>query len=510
MSNAQAQVMEGGVAKPGVSKGLISITVMLTTIMVILDMTIVNVTLPDMMGALGATSEQITWVLTSYIVIEAIMIPVTGFFVRMFGRKRLMLISIVGFLVTSALCGQADSLAEMVVFRLLQGFFGAPVVPMSQSIMVDTFPKEERGKAMALWGVGIMIAPVLGPTLGGFITEHLNWRWVFYMNLPVGIINVVMVWMLLQFEPTHKVSADWLGALFMALGIGSFQLMLDRGNQENWFDSSFILLLSVISFLAIIAFILRSWGRENSIVNLAVLKDRNLATSCFMMFTFGLGLFGTIALQPLMLEDLFGYNAQTAGLVMAPRGIASAVGMFAISRFINKVDLRLIILAGFLFASSGTYLFTTVSLDAAEIDFIIPSIVQGLGMGMIFVPLSTLAYETLPKAETSQAAGIYNLSRTLGSSVGISIVITVLNHADRMSQQGLSAHIVPENPEVSRWLALQGMSLSNLQPAVQKLADELNRQALMVAFMDTFWVVMMSFVVLMPLLLIIRRNKNAA
>lgn len=505
-----AQVAEGGIAKPGVSKGLITITVMLTTIMVILDMTIVNVTLPDMMGALGATSEQVTWVLTSYIVIEAIMIPVTGFFVRMFGRKRLMLISIVGFLVTSALCGQADSLAEMVVFRLLQGLFGAPVVPMSQSIMVDTFPKEERGKAMAMWGVGIMIAPVLGPTLGGFITEHLNWRWVFYMNLPVGILNFLMAWVLLEFEPAQKVTADWFGALLMALGIGSLQLMLDRGNQENWFDSGFIQMLAVISFIGIVSFISRSWKRSNSIVKLSLLKDRNLATSCFMMFMFGLGLFGTIALQPLMLEDLFGYNPQTAGLVMAPRGIASAIGMFTISRFIDKVDLRLIIATGFIFAASGTYLFTTVNLNAAEIDFILPSVVQGLGMGMIFVPLSTLAYETLPKAESSQAAGIYNLSRTLGSSVGISIVMTVLGHADKMSQQGLSAHVTAQNPEVSRWLATQGLSLSQLQPAIQKLADEVNRQALMVAFMDTFWIVMMSFVVLMPLLLIIRRNKTSA
>lgn len=505
---SQQQIAEIGIAKPGVSKGLISITVMLTTIMVILDMTIVNVTLPDMMGALGATSEQITWVLTSYIVIEAIMIPVTGFFVRMFGRKRLMIISVLGFLMTSALCGQADSLTEMIVFRLLQGMFGAPVVPMSQSIMVDTFPKEERGKAMALWGVGIMIAPVLGPTLGGFITEHLNWRWVFYMNLPVGIVNLIMVWVLLQFEPAQKVKADWIGAAFMATGIGALQLMLDRGNQENWFDSLLIQSLAFISVVALVVFISRSWNRPNSIVNLSLLKDRNLATSCFMMFMFGMGLFGTIALQPLMLEDLFNYNPQTAGLVMAPRGLASAIGMFAISRFINKVDLRLIILAGFSFGALGTYMFTQLSLDAAEIDFILPSMVQGIGMGMIFVPLSTLAYETLPIVETAQAAGIYNLSRTIGSSVGIAIVMTLLSHADKMSQQGLSAHIQPDNPEVSKWLALKGLDLAHPQAAVQALVNEVNRQALMVGFMDTFWIVMMSFVVLMPLLLIIKRRKN--
>lgn len=507
MSESIAQTSEISIAKSGVPRGLISITVMLTTIMVILDMTIVNVALPDMMGALGANSDQITWVLTSYIVIEAIMIPLTGFWVKMFGRKRLMLISITGFLVASALCGQADSLVEMVIFRLVQGFFGASVVPLSQSIMIDTFPKEERGKAMALWGVGIMLAPVLGPTLGGYITDHLDWRWVFYINLPVGALNLMMAWALLNYEPGQKVKADWLGAGLLALGIGCLQFMLDRGNDDNWFDSMTIQSLALVSIVGIIAFVWRSWNRPDSVVNLTLLKDRNLATASFMMFIFGFGLFGTIALQPLMLENLFNYDAQTAGLVMAPRGIASAIGMFAISRFINRVDLRWIIATGLSFAATGTYLFSIQNLNSAEINFVIPAIVQGFGMGMIFVPLSTLAYETLDKSQTSQAAGIYNVARTIGSSVGISMAITVLNHSNHQSQVGLGSQIQVNNPEVINWLATQNLTV-NTPNAIIALTNEVNKQAMMVAFNDTFWTVMLSFIVLAPLLFIIKKRNN--
>ena len=495
------------VAKPGVSRGLVSITVMLTTIMVILDMTIVNVALPNMMGALGATSDQITWVLTSYIVVEAIMIPLTGFLSTWFGRKRLMLISITGFILASALCGQADNLTEMVAFRLMQGMFGASVVPLSQSVMVDAFPKEERGQAMALWGLGIMLGPILGPTLGGYITEHLSWRWVFYINLPVGILNLFMVWTLLLDEKGRKVSADWLGVAFMIVGIGALQFMLDQGNQDNWFDSGSIQSLAVISASALVLFIWRSWQRPDSIVNLALLKDRNLATACFMMFAFGLGMFGTIALQPIMLENLLGYNAQTAGMVMAPRGLASGVGMFLVSRLINRVDLRLIILSGFTLSGIGTYLLSQQNLQSADVNFMWTGIVQGLGMGMIFVPLSTLAYETLSKAQTSQAAGIFNLSRTIGSSVGISVATAILNRANHLSQAGLSAHITASNPAVSQWLASQHLTLGSPQ-AIASLTSEMQRQAQMVAFNDTFWVVMLSFVALAPLLLLIQRPQQ--
>jgi len=495
------------IAKAGVSRGLISITVMLTTVMVVLDMTIVNVALPDMMGALGATSDQVTWVLTSYIVVEAIMIPLTGFLVTYFGRKKLMLISITGFLIASAACGQATGLQEMIVFRLMQGLFGASVIPLSQSIMIDTFPRDERGKAMALWGIGVMIAPILGPTLGGFITEHLSWRWVFYINLPVGLLNLFMVWALLQSEAGRKVRADWFGALLMAVSIGSLQTLLDRGNQVNWFDALSIQLLALISSITLVLFISRSWNREDSIVNLALLKDRHLATSSFMMFAFGLGLFGVIALQPIMMENLFGYSAETAGLVMAPRGLASAVGMLIVSRLINRVDARLILLSGLLISAIGTYQLVILNLQAAEIDFIWPGLIQGLGMGIIFITLSTVAFNTIEKSQTDNASGIFNLARTIGSSVGISISIAVFNHSYHMSETGLSQQITSNSTAVSQWLHTQNMNLQSPH-AIATLTAEVQRQSSMIAFIDTFWVIMLSFVVLIPLLVLIKHTKT--
>lgn len=496
-------------SKPGVSRAVIAITVMLTTIMVILDMTIVNVALPDMMASLGATSDQITWVLTSYIVMEAIMIPLTGFLVKLFGRKRLMLLSVAGFITASALCGQASSLQEMVLFRLLQGFFGASVVPLSQSIMVDAFPKKDRGVAMALWGIGIMLGPILGPTLGGYITEHLGWRWVFYINLPVGLLNIFMIWMALQSEKGHKNSVDWFGAAVMAAGIGSLQILLDQGNEKSWFHSGMIQTLAVVSTISLAVFVSRSWGRRDSIVHLQLFKDRNLAVASFMMFVFGLGLFGTIALQPIMFERLFNYSAELTGLVMAPRGLAAMAGMFIVSRLINRIDLRLIILTGFIFSSTGTWMLSQMNLQATPLDYIANGLVQGLGLGMIFVPLSTLAYETIASSESSEAAGLFNLARTLGSSVGISVATAVLTRADHMSENGLRSYITAANPATNQWLSAQGLTLDSTK-AVSVLSREVEQQALMVAFNDTFWIITLSFIALTPLLLLIRQSKKVA
>ncbi len=486
---------------------LLSVAVMLATVMVILDMTIVNVALPHMMGSLGATADQITWVLTAYIVMEAIFIPMSGFLASWLGRRRLMLISIAGFVLASALCGQAESLAEMVAFRLLQGGFGAAVIPLSQSIMVDAFPGEERGKAMALWGVGIMLGPILGPTLGGYITQHLDWRWVFYINVPVGIINLLMISRVVKAEVMHRLNFDWVGALLLAVGIGSLQILLDRGNQENWFQSGMILTLAVMSLLGLVSFVLRSRSRSNSVLQLHLLKDRNLSLASLMMAVFGMGLFGTIALQPLMLERLFNFPAETTGLVMAPRGLASAIGMFAVSRLINRVGAPRLVLSGLILAATGTWVMTWYNLQASIGWFIWPSILQGLGMGMIFVPLSTLIYETLPKNATDQGSAIFNLARTIGSAVGISIAATVLTRMTQVNWNRLGGDINPYNPALQQWLAVKHLNIADsLTP--QLLAHELGRQASMIGFIDAFWFIMLSFLVLAPLLLLFHHKRS--
>jgi DHA2 family multidrug resistance protein len=486
---------------------LVAIAVMLATVMVILDMTIVNVALPHMMGALGATADQITWVLTAYIVMEAVFIPLTGFFSARLGRRRLMLASVCGFIITSALCGQAESLAEMVFFRLLQGAFGAAVVPLSQSIMVDSFPAQERGKAMALWGVGIMLGPILGPTLGGYITQHLEWRWVFYINVPVGILNLLLITQVVRGEPAKAARADWFGALLLATGIGSLQTMLDRGTQEGWFQSAFIVALACASLAGVVSFVIRSWRRDDSILQLHLLKDRNLAAASLMMAVFGLGLFGVIALQPLMLERLFDYPAQTTGLIMAPRGLASAIGMFLVSRLIQRVGAPVLIFAGLVLAASGTYVMTWYNLSLYPDWIIWPSVLQGMGMGMVFVPLSTIAYNTLPAEATDQGSAIFNLARTVGSAMGISVAATVLTHMTQVNWNRLGGNINPFNPALQDWLAVKGMTLwEPLTPRL--LASELGRQASMLGFIDAYWFIMWSFVLLAPLLLILRHARR--
>jgi DHA2 family multidrug resistance protein len=482
---------------------------MLATVMVILDMTIVNVALPHMMGTLGATADQITWVLTAYIVMEAIFIPLTGFLAGWLGRRRLMLVSVTGFVVASALCGQADSLVEMVLFRSLQGAFGAAVVPLSQAVMVDGFPADERGKAMALWGVGIMLGPILGPTLGGYITQHFEWRWVFYVNVPVGVFNLLLIRLALPDQPGRYRPVDWSGAALLALGVGSLQTLLDRGNQDGWFDSGMILALALLSAIALIAFVVRSWSRDDSVLHLSLLRDRNLATSSLMMAVFGMSLFGVIALQPLMLERLFDYPAQTTGLVMAPRGLASAFGMFLVSRLIRRHGPVRLIFAGLLLAATGTCVMTSYNLALGPAWFVWPSLLQGMGMGMIFVPLSTVAYASLPSAATDHGAAIFNLARTVGSSLGISIAATVFTHMAQVNWNRLGGHIDVFNPALQHWLAAQHLSLQN-PLAPQRLAAELGRQASMLGFIDAFQFITWSFLVLAPLLLMLRRSRARA
>jgi DHA2 family multidrug resistance protein len=489
-------------------KVLTATAVLLAVLMVILDMTVVNVALPHMMGALGATPDQITWVLTSYIVAEAIVIPTSGFLAERFGRKRVIFVSVAGFVVASMLCGQAQTLAQMVVFRLLQGAFGASVVPLSQAIMVDTFEARNRGKAMAIWGIGILLGPIMGPTVGGFITDHLGWRWVYYINVPIGLINLAMILAFLKQTPRSRAVADWIGALLLAIGIGSLQMLLDRGNGDGWLQSNFIITLIFVSAFCLIAFAVRSYKRPDAILRLSLLRDHNLATATFMIMAFGVGMLSTIALQPLFLEHLLGYPASTAGLVMAPRGIAVAMGMVFVAATINRFEPRWLVLIGLTLASIGTYATTWYNLDVDMFWIIAPGIVQGLGMGMIFVPLSTLAYQTLPQEASDQAAGIFNLARTIGGSIGIAIAATVLTRASHANWQSLGAGINPYNPAVASWQQATGLSVSDPH-ALQILAMELTRQATMIGFIEAFGFVTLSFVLLVPLVLLLRKQGDA-
>jgi DHA2 family multidrug resistance protein len=500
-----------GEATPSDNAGkiLASFAVMLAVLMVILDMTVVNVALPNMMGALGATPDQITWVLTSYIVAEAIIIPTSGFLAERFGRRRVMLVSVIGFVVSSMLCGQSRTLAQMVLFRLLQGAFGASVVPLSQAIMVDMFDAKSRGKAMAIWGIGILLGPIMGPTVGGFITDNLGWRWVYYINAPIGIINLALMVAFLRQTPRSKATADWLGAALLAVGVGSLQMLLDRGNREDWLQSDFIVTLGLVSAGCLVAFVIRSFNRPDAILKLSLLKDRNLATATFMIMAFGVGMLGTIVLQPLFLEHLLGYPAGTAGLVMAPRGAAVAVGMALVATMIGRLQARWLVFAGLALSAAGSYVMTWYDLDVDKFWIIAPGIVQGMGMGMIFVPLSTLAYQTLPKDASDQAAGIFNLARTIGGSIGIAIAATVLTRESHANWQTLGSGINPYNPALNSWLDATGLSMSDPRTP-QILGLELARQSTMIGFIEAFGFVTLSFLVLIPLVLLLQRESQGA
>lgn len=480
---------------------------MLTTVMAIMDMTIVNVTLPDMMGALGATTDQVTWVLTAYIVAETVTIPLTGWLAARFGRRRVMLSGIAGFVIASALCGLSQSLPQMVCFRLLQGIAGAPLIPLSQGVMVTLFPAAQRGKAMALWGIGVMLGPILGPTVGGLVTDYLNWRWVFYINLPVGLLNLLLIARSIRETPRRDLGTDWLGAIYMIVGIGSLQTVLDRGNQEGWLDSGLILTLSLTAMTGMGLFIWRELHVKAPIVDLRLFADRNLAVASSLVLTFGLALFGTIAIQPLLMEQLLGYPVSTAGLVMAPRGFGAALGMILVVRLTQRVDPRWIILVGMIVAGSATWIMSWYNLDISPGWLVWPSVLAGIGMGAVFVTLSALAYATLAPEHTDAAAGLYNLARSIGSSIGISIAATWFSRFSQADWNQLGGHISSFNPALQHWLQTSGMRLE--EPAtVAILTGELGRQSAMLAFTQVFFLIALTFVLMLPLLLLLKGTRR--
>ena len=482
-------------------------SVMLTTVMAIMDMTIVTVTLPNMMGALGGTANQVSWVLTAYIVAEAVTIPLTGWLAARFGRRRVMLFGIASFVLASAACGLSESLSQMVLFRLVQGVAGAPLIPLSQGVLVTLFPAGQHGKAMAIWGIGVMLGPILGPTVGGLVTEHLNWRWVFYINLPVGLLNLAMVARSIRETERREAGTDWLGALLMIAGIGSLQTVLDRGNQEGWWGSGFISVLTVAAALGLVLFVWRGLTAKRPIVDLRLFADRNLALASTLMLVFGLALFGTIAIQPLLMERLLGYPVQTTGLVMAPRGFGAAFGMLVVARLSGKVDPRWIIAAGMVLAGTATWMMSWYNLDISPGWLIWPGVLQGVGMGSIFVTLSTLAYATLPPSQTDAGAGLYNLARSVGSSIGVSIAATWYSRFGQADWNHLGGHINPFNPALNHWLQAQGLTLDNpLTP--QLLAHELGGQASMRAFTQVFGMIALSFVLMAPLLLLLKPRSG--
>lgn len=489
----------------------ITISVMAATVMQVLDTTIVNVALPNMQGTFSATPDQISWILTSYLVASAIFMPLTGFFSDRFGRKRYLFMSILGFTITSAFCGLAIELDEMVIFRLLQGIFGAALVPLSQAIMVDTYPPEERGKAMAIWGIGVMVGPIMGPTLGGYLTEVFNWRWTFYVNVPVGILSLLMAWKVVPDTEKKERTLDWFSLILMAFAIGATQFVLDRGNQEDWFESHIIqsaLLLAVIGLLGYIGVsLLRTTVKP--VFEVDLFKDRNFVASSAMMTAMGLGLFGSMVIQSLMLENLFGYPTFTTGLTMAPRGIASMISMVFVGKLITRVGTQTFIIVGMILNAIAMVISTQYNLEMSIAWVIIPGLIQGFGIGFVMIPLSTIALSTLPPRLIAEGAGFFSLMRTFGFSLGISAVTTILTRHTQIAWHNLGGFLNPFNPIVYQYLNPLGLSPESPLGAIV-LAQELSRQAQMLAIIDIYKVIAWSFVLTFPLIFFLKSSKSRA
>jgi MFS transporter, DHA2 family, multidrug resistance protein len=487
---------------------MIALAVMSATLLQVLDTTIVNVSLPHMQGELGATSDQISWVLTSYLVSAAICMPLTGYLADVLGRKRFLLICISGFVIASALCGISRNLDEIVGFRLLQGIFGAALVPLSQAIMSDAYPPEQRGRAMAIWGMGVMVGPVLGPTVGGWLTEVASWRWTFYINVPIGVVSLLLAWRFVEDTARRARRMDWIGFALLASGIAALQYLLDRGNHQDWWSSADIRAAAVISVAGVGLFIAHSIRRGPlAIFDVGIFRDRNFAMSCLIMMALGLGMLGSLTLQPILLEALLGYPVVTAGLVMGPRALAIMFSMMIVGRLVSHVEPRLLVAAGIMISALGTYAMTSYSLDVGTSRLIWPTVVQGLGLGLIFVPLSTVAYATLGRARMAEAAGIYSLLRTIGAAVGISIVTTVMTRQTQVISSELGAQVTAYNGALLDYL--DRLHLTPADPAgLAIVAHDIGRQAQLGALLDAFLLVTCSYLVLLPVLLLLDKADS--
>ncbi|HET8899232.1 MAG TPA: DHA2 family efflux MFS transporter permease subunit [Rhodanobacteraceae bacterium] len=480
---------------------LLIASIMLATLMQVIDTTIANVALPHMQGSLSATQDQIAWVLTSYIVAAAIATPATGWLASRLGRKHLLVIAVAGFTGASVLCAMAGNITQMVVFRVLQGLFGAALVPISQASLLDAFPREKHGAAMALWGMGIMVGPILGPPLGGWLTENYSWHWVFLINVPVGALALLGVMASMPNDDAHETRFDWRGFAFLAIGIAALQLMLDRGNDKDWFGAVEIQVEAALAFLGFYLYWVHWRGKADAFVNIGLLRDRNFGVATLFIFVIGVVLYATMALLPPYLQTLMGYPVITTGLLLAPRGVGTLVAMMVVGRLMAmRVDPRLPIAAGILLTVWSLWLMTRFTADVPVWPIVNAGIIQGVGLGLVFVPVSTIAYATLPMVARTEAAGIYSLVRNIGSSIGISIVFALVARYTQINHAEIGARLTPfeTHPLPAAVHSVTGLVALN---------GEVTRQAAAIAYLNDFWLMTWMTLATLPLLLLFRVPK---
>jgi DHA2 family multidrug resistance protein len=508
-------------ARPEPHPWLIALSVMAGTFMVVLDTTVVNVALPHIAGSLSATVEETTWSLTSYLAANAIILPITGWLAATFGRRRLLIVSVISFTTASVLCGLAPSLAFLIVFRVIQGATGGVMQPLSQAVMLEAFPPRERGKAMGFWGVGIVVAPILGPVLGGWLTDTLSWRWVFYINIPVGIVAVAMIRMFVH-DPAYLRKAlrgiDVWGLSLMTIGFGSLQVALDKGEQNDWLASSLISVLLVTAVVALTWLVVRELRAEHPILDLTVFRERTFATGVGLITLLGVVLYGSLVMLPVLLQTLLGYPAYQAGLAMAPRGIGSLIAMPIVGLMVAHVDPRKLLGAGFALGGVSLLWLGALDLSAGFWDFFWPQFVQGVAFGLLFVPLTTVTMDPIPRHGMGNATSLFNLMRNIGGSVGIATVQTLLARHRQEHVAIIGAHVDPYSEATRQTLRSMAAGLraygldpvSASQGALGAVWGMVQQQAAMLAFIDTFRLLGIVFLLLTPVALLMHRPTHAA
>ncbi|HWY16716.1 MAG TPA: DHA2 family efflux MFS transporter permease subunit [Rhizomicrobium sp.] len=492
-------------AATGVNRIAATACVMLATLMQSLDTTIANVALPHIQGSVSATQDQIAWVLTSYIVAAAIMTPPTGFLASRFGLKRLFLVSVAGFTVASMLCGAAQSLVEIVLFRVMQGMFGAALVPLSQTVLLNINPKERQGSAMALWGVAVMVGPILGPVLGGWLTDNYTWRYVFYINLPIGILAFLgMIAFLPNSPPNAGEKLDWFGFGTLSLAIGALQVLLDRGEQLDWFGSREILIEAVIAASAFYLFLAHTFTAEKPFLRPALFRDRNFAAGVIFIAIVGLTYYASLALQPTYLQDLLNYPVVTAGLVVGPQGVGTMAAMLIVGRLIGRVDTRLLLAIGLALTAWAFHVITSWTPDVSQATIIGNGLIQGFGLGFLFVPLSAVTLSTLSPEMRAEGAGFFNLSRNIGSSIGISVVNSLLTQNTQINHADIARHVTAVNRDFADPIITQ---FWNPATAAGRAALDamITQQAQIIAYIDDYKLLMIATLVAIPLLIVFTR-----
>jgi MFS transporter, DHA2 family, multidrug resistance protein len=503
-----------------VNPWIVAVAVMFATFMEVLDTTVVNVSLPHIASSMAATTEEATWALTSYLVANAIVLPMTGWLAATFGRKRLLMMSTAGFTLSSFLCGAAPNLASLVIFRIIQGATGGALQPLSQAVLLESFRPEERGRAMGFWGLGIVVAPILGPVFGGWLTENYSWRWVFYINLPFGIASLVMT-RLYVFDPPYlrreSQGIDYWGMGLLVLGIGTLQYVLDTGQRDDWFSSTTITLLSLVAAVSLVSLIIHQLVVPHPIIDLRVFKNRTYATGVFLMTVLGFALYGSLVLLPVMLQTLFGYTALEAGKAMAPRGIGSLLMMPLVGYMTGLFDARKLLAIGLGIGGLTMLWLGELNLDAGYWDIFWPQFLQGAGMALLFVPLTTVSMATVAREKMGYATSLFNLMRNIGGSIGIAITGTILQRQRQTVGAMLGENVSAYDPvtqsmfeQIRAGLVAAG---SDVVTATQRtymiLHGMVIQQASMVSFVMLFRLLGVIFLVMLPLVLIMKRPRGA-